>query len=174
MKKITKSVIIICAIILAIVPLFNAIVLAYDTHFFSDTGTVTRISVRSRGDDEIVLKLSYNFPTGGYSVRNVPESEGEYIGDGMIDYDGSLGKYRIMIKFGDIEPSLRLRSRLRVNNTVKSSSVKLKASVAHPSDHGFVLYIGSDIPISVENMSDNELNSFCGVIQIPIRVGNAE
>ena len=172
MKRILKPIIITCAVILAIVLLFNAIVLAYDTHFFSDTGTVTRISVRSRGDDEIVLKLSYNFATGGYSVRNVPESEGEYIGDGMIDYDGSLGKYRIMINFGDIEPSLRLRSRLRVNNTVKSSPVKLKASVAHPSDHGFVLYIGSDTPISVEPVENGELNELGGVLKISIAVGN--
>jgi hypothetical protein len=47
----------------------------------------------------------------------------------------------------------------------------LKAKIVHPSDHGFVLYIGSDVPIFVESSNGNSLNGFFGVITIPIIVG---
>jgi len=167
MRRVWKKIWIACVICVVVALLLNVGALGYEA-FNSGGGVVTRISAKSKGNDEILLKLTYAFPTGGYSVRTVPEDEGEYIGDGMIDYDGSLGKYRIMVKFGDAEPSMRHSLRLLNETTLLHVPVKLKASVAHPSDHGFVLYIGSDTPISVEAVERGELNSIGGTVQIPI------
>jgi hypothetical protein len=170
-KSIKKKKICILISIVLVVAIAVAAVwfVSYITKY--EPGTVTHISIKQRSTDVMELRIRYSFPTGGYSARVVPEDEGEYIGDGMIDYDGSLGKYRVMVNFGDTEPSLRLSSRLRVNNVIKHSPVKLKASIAHPEDHGFVLYIGSDKPISVEPVEHGTMNALGGTIKISIAVG---
>ena len=114
--------------------------------------TITKISAKSGGDDTILLKFKYSSATGGYSARNVPIDEGEYIGDGMRKYDGSLGKYRIIVEFGDIHLSFACRSKLMLKgNTIKVKGVTLKIKLACPSDHGVVIYFGSDTPISVDD-----------------------
>ena len=66
-------------------------------------GVVTKISLNQKNEDTMVLRITYLLPSGAYSIRTVPEDEAEYVGDGMIDYDGSLGKYRIMVNFGEVE-----------------------------------------------------------------------
>lgn len=66
-------------------------------------GVITKISLNQKNEDTMVLRMTYLLPSGAYSIRTVPEDEGEYVGDGMIDYDGSLGKYRIMVNFGEVE-----------------------------------------------------------------------
>lgn len=166
-----KKLIIICAIVLLIAIVLNGIASAVDS-FLQGNGTVTSISVRRKGSDEIVLKINYIFATGGYSVREVPLDEGEYIGDGMIDYDGSLGKYRVIISFGDISLSTRYSSKFRKSdNTLKLSNfpAEIRARVASPSDHGFVLYLGSDTPLSVEETKGwLSLSEIGGTVKIPI------
>ena len=66
-------------------------------------GVITKISLNQKNEDTMVLRITYLLPSGAYSIRTVPEDEAEYVGDGMIDYDGSLGKYRIMVNFGEVE-----------------------------------------------------------------------
>lgn len=136
-----------------------------------ELGVVTHISIKQRSTDVMELRIRYSFPSGGYSVRAVPEDEGEYCGDGMRNYDGALGKYRIMIDFGDVELSDSIVKKMDENGVIKITE-DVRARVASPSDHGFVLYIGSDNPISVEPMENGELNSFGGTIRIPITVEN--
>ena len=170
-----KKLIVVCSIVLALAIVICSVVFVFDI-FKYNTGVVRNISVKTKGADEVELKMTYFLPMGGYSVREVPLDEGEYISDGMIDYNGDLGKYRIIVKFGDMSPHTSFIKRMSEDGIfeINHSTVSFKAKIACPSDHGFVLYIGSDTPISVENMSDNELNSFCGTIRIPIRVGNIE
>ena len=140
--------------------------------FTEDIGVVTSISTSITKDDTVELKIKYQFPTGGYSVRVVPEDEGEYIGDGMKDYDGSLGRYRMIVEFGDIEPSSAIAMRFAPSDTVviKNLPIKIRAKIAHPSDHGFVLYLGFDEPISLEAVENGELNSLGGTISIPVKI----
>ena len=155
------------AVILCAVAILNL------TSASGEFNVVTNISAKAESDDEIELKISYVYPTGRYSVREVTEEEGEYIGDGMIDYDGSLGKYRIMVSFGDVELSTALMMKFAINDVVeiKTSAAELKATVAHPSDHGFVLYIYSDTPLSVESVKGGELDMVGGTIIVPITIG---
>jgi hypothetical protein len=170
-----KRLIVICSIVLAVAIVIGAGAFVLDI-FRYNTGVVRNISVKTKGTDEVELKMTYFLSMGGYSVREVPLDEGEYISDGMIDYNGGLGKYRIMVEFGDMSPHTSFIKRMSEDGIfeINHATVSFKAKIACPSDHGFVLYIGSDTPISVENISDNELNSFRGTIRIPIRVGNIE
>ena len=134
-------------------------------------GVVTRISLNQKNEDTMVLRITYLLPSGAYSIRTVPEDEGEYIGDGMIDYDGAIGKYRIMVEFGDLELADSFAKK-KDENGIFMLADSVWAKTACPSDHGFVLYIGSDKPISVEPIDLGTLNAFGGTIKIPISVGN--
>ena len=136
-------------------------------------GVVTRISL-SQKSETMLLRIKYLFPSGAYSIRAVPEDEGEYVGDGMIDYDGSLGKYRIMVNFGEVELAESLAEsfvKKMDENGVFLLADGVHAKTACPSDHGFVLYIGSDKPISVEPVEHGTMNALGGTIKISIAVG---
>jgi hypothetical protein len=117
--------------------------------------------------DRLELCVDYSYCYGGYSVRVVPENEGMYIGDGMIDYDGSIGEYRIMLEFSDVEPSTDFRKEL-TSPRLEDSPIPVKTYVAHPSDHGFVLYLGFDEPIYVDETKGRFTNPFRGSITIPV------
>jgi hypothetical protein len=144
--------------------------------FSYNTGVVAGISAVETGEGEWELNLTYFLPMGGYSVRTVPAEEGEYIGDGMVEYNGDLGEYRILITFGDMEPHRSFSAKKNENGiiTIQNGSGVWKAKIAHPSDHGFVLYIGSDEPICAESKSESELHALGGVIRIPVALRNNE
>ncbi len=171
-KTSKRKLIVICCIVLAVV-LFAVFVIDLLQY---NTGVVTKITAATRNNEKLELQMTYFLPMGGYSVREVPEDEGEYIGDGMIDYDGSLGQYRILIEFGDVEPhAIFVRSMFRDGiYELNRADVSLRMKIAHPSDHGFVLYIGSDTPIHIEDTKGNKLDSLFGMIKIPIIIGKTE
>lgn len=162
-----KTVLILCSIFLVVALLLNVGVLVYDV-LRSAGGVVTRISARRGSENEIVLRLPYVLATGGYSVRNVAEDEGEYFADGMGNYDGSLGKYRIMIQFGDADLSTVMSLCMLVDDTLKTMPIKLKTKVVSPEDHGFVLYVGSDTPIRTDEVGGETLSAIGGTIKISI------
>ena len=133
-------------------------------------GVVTRISLNQKNEDTMVLRITYLLPLGAYSIRTVPEDEGEYAGDGMIDYDGAIGKYRIMVEFGDLDLADSFAKK-KDENGIFMLADGVWAKTACPSDHGFVLYIGSDKPISVEPVEHGTMNALGGTIKISIAVG---
>ena len=133
-------------------------------------GVVTRISLSQKSEDTMLLRIKYLFPSGAYSIRAVPEDEGEYVGDGMIDYDGSLGKYRIMVNFGEVELAESFVKKMDENGVFLLAD-GVHAKTACPSDSGFVLYIGSNKPISVEPVEHGTMNALGGTIKISIAVG---
>lgn len=137
-----------------------------------DNMGVNSISAKRIGSDVIDLNIRYSYPTGSYSVRSVSEDEGEYCGDGINDYDGALGKYRILISFGDTEPSKAFREKHPVGEVVelKNAPIKMRLKRVHPQDHGFSLYVGFDSPVVVESIKKGELKTFGGSIKIPITV----
>lgn len=140
------------------------------------TEVVTKITADETDDKNVELSISYLFPTGGYTVREVPADEGEYVGDGMIDYDGALGAYRIMIEFGDIEPHRSLTKSLSEDKIfdLTSGSLSLKGKLAYPSDHGFVLYIGSDTPIYTDSVEKSDLSGLWGTVHLLITANDAK
>lgn len=133
----------------------------------NNAGKITKISLEEKNADTAELNIKYSFGVGGYSVSAVSETEGEFTGDGMTDYDGSLGKYRILIEFGDASLGDSFKGRVD-ENVIMELSNNVFAKVAHPSGHGFALYVGFDKPISVEAQKGVKLKSLGGTIKIPI------
>ena len=167
-----KHLIVLFSIILVVVLLASVLLNHYNI-FTKDISVVTGISVKMINENMAELKIKYQFPVGGYSVRVVPEDEGEYTGDGMVDYDGSLGKYRMMVDFGDVELSTAMSLKFSAGEMIaKSSPIEMRAKVVHPSDHGFVLYLGFDEPISLENIELGKMDQEIGSIRIPIKIEN--
>lgn len=164
-----KKRIVTCCIVLAVVLLVIFVIdlLQYNT------GVVSGIAVVEMNDNALELQMAYLLPVGGYSAREVSQNEGEHTGNGMTDYDGSLGQYRIMIEFGDVEPhAIFVRSMFRDGiYELKRADVSLKMKISQPSDHGFVLYIGSDTPIHLDDINDNKLSGISGTIKIPVTIG---
>ncbi len=142
---------------------------SYISHY--NLGVVTQISIKNKTDSTVELQMKYLFASGGYSVRNVSENEGEYTGDGIKEYDGALGKYRILIEFGDVALTDSFDNKMDENGIIQLTK-DMCARVTHPSGHGFALYVGCDKPISVETKKGIKLNFFGGTIKIPIAIEN--
>lgn len=137
---------------------------------------VKRVTATGESADAVVLKIRYSAPTGGYSVRVVPEDEGEYCGDGMSAYDGSLGKYRIMVRFGDTDPSASFAERYPAGEMAELTNdpVQIRVKRVHPQDHGFVLYFGFDNPVSVTPVEQGELSPLFGTVKIRVTLSKEE
>lgn len=136
----------------------------------SENSGIKSISVADFRSDVVSLKIKYAYPSGGYQVRMVPEDEGEYCGDGIVDYDGSLGKYRIMIEFGDIGPTQEFMERYSAGEVteLENAPIKIRMKRVHPQDHGCVLYLGFDNPVHIVDVSPDKLNGFGGNINLKI------
>lgn len=156
-------------IIIAAIIVCTATAACFLTSPSTDTG-VYRISVSKAGFDGIKIKLKYSNPTGRYSVVPVDVTEGEYCGDGIKDYDGSLGRYRILIKFGDTDPTGELAEKYPAGEAVELTGVSEKIMIkrVHPQDHGFYLYIGFERPVSIESVDSAQLTGRSGTVTIPI------
>ena len=130
---------------------------------------VKDISVKNVKDDSLELVMKYYFPSGGYGVRAVPDDEGENLGNGMIEYDGSLGEHRILISFGDTEPTKAFREEFPTGEAVEiNSSPRVCVKRVHLSDNGFDLYVGFDSPVSIEEIDSEKLNTFFGKVKVPV------
>ncbi len=167
-----RRVLIVSLAVLAAVALIAIVFFTFVSKY--STGAVTKISATVKSEDNIELQLHYLLSSGSYSVREVPVDEGEYIGDGMTDYDGSLGKYRIIVEFGDAELSRSVKEKMDANGYLDlgTSTVQVRAKATWPSDHGFVLYIGFDHPIHVEE-AQGDLKKMGGSLRIPVKIDSA-
>ena len=135
---------------------------------------VQSIRVRGNSKQSVDILLDYNYLWGGYSVEMIPFDAPEYAADGTVPYDGALGKYRVMITFGDTAPAAPLSEKFRNGQIYELEDVpeafggSLKARIARPQGHGFVLYIGSDVPFAVEKESKRGLDRLFGRVKIEI------
>lgn len=102
----------------------------------------------------------------GYSVRIVPEDEGMYIGDGMIPYDGSLGKYRVMISIYDV--STNSEGFTKELNTLGAINSHLNVRTAYPDDSTTVIYICSNRLLITEEKEDLTPNALGGSFKVRI------
>ena len=135
---------------------------------------VQSIRVTGSGNQSVDILLGYRYLYGGYSVEMIPFDAPEYAADGTVPYDGALGKYRVMITFGDTAPAAPLSEKFRngqiyeLENVPEAFGGSLKARIARPQGHGFVLYIGSDVPFAVEKESKRGLDRLFGRVKIEI------
>lgn len=120
---------------------------------------VENIRITTSWKGVIQLRLDYNHIWGGKAVSLLAEDEPEYTADGSVPYDGALGRYRIMISFGDADRTAAFRDKFPVGQVCELENApevfggSIKVKVVCPADHGFVIYAGSDIPFTVEEES---------------------
>ena len=134
---------------------------------------VQRVSVKRINDELIELQIRYSLCYSGYSVKLQSPQDPMYVPDGAVQYDGSLGKNRILVTFGDDDPAVSLVRQFSFGEVVelKNAPVRILGKLTNPgSDHGFALYFGMDEDIQIEEVSGAELDEQGGIIRIPIRI----
>lgn len=111
----------------------------------------------------------------GYSARVMKEDDEEYQGDYLTEYDGTLGKYRVEISIYDTNPSDQFLEKYPVGkiceleSAVQESIGNLKMKCVYTPDHAFVIYIGSNKPIYIEETDYTKIRLPMGDIKIDIK-----
>ena len=134
---------------------------------------VQRVSVKRINDELIELQIKHHLCYSGYSVKLQSPQDPMYVPDGAVQYDGSLGKNRILVTFGDDDPAVSLVRQFSFGEVVelKNAPIRILGKLTNPgSDHGFALYFGMDEDIQIEEVSGAELDEQGGIIRIPIRI----
>ena len=134
---------------------------------------VQRVSVKRINDELIELQIKHYLCYSGYSVKLQSPQDPMYVPDGAVQYDGSLGKNRILVTFGDDDPAVSLVRQFSFGQVVelKNAPIRILGKLTNPgSDHGFALYFGMDEDIQIEEVSGAELDEQGGTIRIPIRI----
>ena len=75
-----------------------------------------------------------------------------------------------------MEPSTAMGMKFAPSETVvlRHTPNLIRAKIAMPSDHGFVLYLGFDEPIGLETVECGEMDPSIGSIKIPIKIRNID
>ena len=134
---------------------------------------VQRVSVKRINDELIELQIKHSLCYGRYGVELQSPQDPMYVPDGAVQYDGSLGKNRILVTFGDDDPAVSLVRQFSFGQVVelKNAPIRILGKLTNPgSDHGFALYFGMDEDIQIEEVSGAELDEQGGTIRIPIRI----
>ena len=134
---------------------------------------VQRVSVKRINDEIIELQIKHHLCYGRYGVELQSLQDPMYVPDGAVQYDGSLGKNRILVTFGDDDPAVSLVRQFSFGEVVelKNAPIRILGKLTNPgSDHGFALYFGMDEDIQIEEVSGAELDEQGGIIRIPIRI----
>jgi len=144
----------------------------------NDDFGVQEIKVTEDSSNGLSLIIDY-IDVKSYSVRMIDADEMELYGERLVEYDGSLGKHRIEISFYEASASVRFAKQYPLWNAHELKEVpadlgvKLKVKGVYSPDHAFVLYIGSDEPISIKEQNFTHLNRPMGSIELMIkRVGD--
>lgn len=134
---------------------------------------VQRVSVKRINDELVELQIKHSLCYGGYSIKLQSPQDPMYVPDGAVQYDGSLGKNRILVTFGDDDPAVSLVRQFSFGEVVelKNAPIRILGKLTNPgSDHGFALYFGMDEDIQIEEVIGAELDEQGGTIRIPIRI----
>lgn len=99
----------------------------------------------SKSSSGNVLNVSY-IDCWGYSVKLLTVQEGT-----ALDID-SLGKYQAVITFFDTRESLPLAEQYPIGQSFTLEGYRFKFE--NTPDHGLALYIGSDMPLALEEKTE--------------------
>ena len=115
---------------------------------------------------------------GGYSIRKMDRDEKEevYIGERLVEDDGSLGEYRIEVMFYGAKASNELFNEYPygIVRKLKDISDDLKSNLnirttSFPGFSGFAIHIGSSEPINIEEQEYTKINRIIGNIEIRLK-----
>ncbi len=131
----------------------------------NDTSGIDHISITDNS-----ISMQY-INVKKYEVKMLSSEDKEIFGDTKVEYNGELGEYRIQITFFDAKPASDFLKKYKVGSVYEvdgyNDVYNLKFKWCYNSDHGFVLYFGSDKPLNVtENVF--EINNFKDIICIDL------
>ena len=140
----------------------------------SDDFGVQEIKVAEDSSKELSLIIDY-IDLRAYSVRMMDKDEMEYTGEHLVEYDGSLGKHRIEIIFYDARASAKFSQQYPIWDDHELKDVpadlgfKLNIKGVYTPDHAFVIYVGSDEPLSISEQDFTSLNRPMGSIELILK-----
>ena len=104
--------------------------------------------------------------------KKLGKDEKVYLGEQLV-YDEELGTYRIEIRFGDTAASTKLVKKYPLGKVErldgkKDLDAELKVRINYPPDDSdFIIYIGSDKPINIDEFDSRQLDNVKGTLNIP-------
>lgn len=122
-------------------------------------------SIETGVDDEgtPAIILDYLFLVDGEKhfygdwITTLSPEDGEYTENGLVEYSGDLGQYRIAIKFKRTKAGAGFQKThtpgqvYTLEKPTENFWTDLKYKVVYPPDYSMVIYIGSDKPIGHKN-----------------------
>lgn len=147
-------------------------------HFLQNNPGLQSISVSEKTSGELSLRVGY-VDSRGYSTRIMDEEDQEYVGDYLVDYDQSLGKYRVEIAFYDTVAAEKFCKQYTPGKTYEltkfpgDSQNPLKFKGVYTPGHKFILYIGSDVPLEIKEQAFTELVLPIGTLNFTIKANNS-
>ena len=142
------------------------------------TNGVQHVEVVERNSGRKTVFIDYGFGTSdhaSYGIRVMDQGEKVFLGERLVDDDGLLGKYRMEVMFHQMTggPALAKEYPLGKVHELIDVSSRLKSEyririASPPDDSSFVIYIGSDEPLGVDEVEYARLSPFGGRIAIPL------
>ncbi len=134
---------------------------------------VQELKIKSISNSVARLDFSY-WGVMWYSVEMVQMGEQWVTGEFTDPYEGELGKYLMLVRFNDAEPSMkfleqysgRTDHKLRISRW--GSNHEMTMRIIGNTDHGYNVYIGSDEPFRVEEQSSVRLNRLIGTVSVEL------
>ena len=134
------------------------------------------ISTDSNRGEVLSIECGRDIPENAkYSVRVLSEGEKVYLGNRMVENDGTLGKYCVEVMFYDVRASEELAHMYPIGkvHSLKSATTNqetnFKVRIAYPPDDSmFVIYVGADKPILFEEQQFGGFKTVQKEIQIEL------
>lgn len=135
-----------------------------------DSG-VKEIGIKNSVNDSYTVFVKWS-DISGYSVATVDENEKMYRGERLVEYDGDIGKYRIKIMLSDADLSQKLLSKYSKWEAydVEGTDGKLRFKIWPNSDHGVIIYIGSDTPMEIKTVNYKRVIMPFGTVKVQIKM----
>ncbi|MCL1790242.1 MAG: hypothetical protein FWG40_02610 [Peptococcaceae bacterium] len=114
---------------------------------------------------------------GAYSIRKMDKDEKEHSGERLVEYDGSLGEYRIEIAFHGARMSYELFrmyafqrvSKIKTVPTGLVPDLSIRFATFPDDSDNLIAYIGSDEPINIDEQGYTAIDEANGSIIIALK-----
>ncbi len=137
---------------------------------FSDSPEWGLFDIRMSGNrNALSLEIDYA-DCYGYRVESVEEDEVVYHGERPVALDPALGKYVIKIFVGDAPVDKSFSDEhapWEVYDLYEDAGIR---AMWYPLDHGVVIYVGADQPLTTEFHEIISLRNTKGTLFIPIEI----
>jgi len=138
----------------------------------TDDFGIQAIKIVSSDQEKWLLAIDYiNLYT--YSVKAKNKSEPVLVGEKFLASD-ALGEYQMEIIFDDTKASRRFAEQYHAGEIYPLQEIPgdletgFRMMVSYPDTHSVIVYIGSDVPLHIEEQENNKINRPKGVLELAI------